>query len=822
MEQTNWKKTLSEWGIALAIFLFVSIVFFMPVFQGKILIQGDMLNFKAMSKETLDYNDTHDDTALWTNNMFGGMPTALIALVDYGNIFFYLNKAIGLYLPRPANYIFMASLCFFVLLRSFRIRNWLAIFGALTFAIGTYMVSFIEAGHNTKVHALAVMPLVLAGVRYSFSGRLLLGLSLTLLGMCMEIDANHVQITYYMFFILGCWFVAELVYAWQDKQLAGYFKKIGMLVAITLLALVANTSRLYTTYIYGQESIRSGSELTADLNKEFSEEGLSSDYVFAWSYGLSESFTIMLPNFAGQASGKSFLEDPSSNSMAYLQQLNARSPQKAQQLQQFTSKYWGALPFTEGPVYIGAVVVFLFLLGAFIAKDRLKWWMIAATILGLVLGWGKNFAFFNDLMYNYFPLYDKFRTVMMALVILCITMPLLGFLVLDRILFSDEYSAKEKRTGLIRAGITTGVICLLMLFPGMLFDLLSLGDKELLKQYGQDPDITGLVNAVKADRIEMIRNDAFRTLFFIGTAFLLIWFSLKNSIKTWITAVVIGLLAVADLWIVNSNYLSEESYGDSDYYAQYFNRQMPVINDDDIHFRVYNTTRRLDQDGFTSWAYNSVGGYHAAKLSRYQDVIDGHLSKGNMGVINMLNTKYVIVNDNGRLATQANPGALGNAWMVDSVVWVNGADEEFARLDNIQPVRYAVVDESFREEVNLNASPDKQATITLTNYSPNEMTYTFRSGTDQVVVFSEIWYRGNEDWIAYIDGQRVNHFRANYILRGLSVPAGEHTIVFRFEPDSYFTGRKISLAASSLILIGIIGGFFLAWRRKEFEPLTQG
>jgi hypothetical protein len=816
MEQKNVRKNLIEWGIALGIFLLISIIFFMPVFQGKILIQGDMVNYKAMSKETLDYNDTHDDVALWTNSMFGGMPTFLIHLADNGNLFGYLNKAIGLYLPRPANYLFISCLTFFILLRSFKVRNWLAIFGAITFAIGTYMISFIEAGHNTKVHALAIMPLVLAGINYIFKGQLWLGFAIALLGMCLEIDANHIQITYYMFFVLGCWFVSELVIAIREKKIPAYARNIGLIALITLMAFIANFSRLYTTYIYSKETIRSGSELSTEQNTQFAADGLSKDYVFAWSYGIDESMTFLFPNFAGQASGKSFLEDPESNTMAYLQQLNARNPQKVQQLQQFTGKYWGELMIISGPVYLGAVVAFLFLIGAFIIKGRLRWWLIAASVLSIFLGWGHHFAAFNYFMYDYFPLYNKFRTVMMALVILCFTAPLLGFITLEKLLGDDqEYDLSTKLKGWKYALITVGVLSLFVLVPTLLFDPTSPQDQQLLSNYSNDPDITGLVNAVKTDRITMIRNDAFRTLFFVLAAAGLIWFYLQKKLKLVYAVFGIGLLAVIDLWAVNKIYLQEENYGSSDYYAQYFNSQMPKINDQDPNFRVFNTTRRLDQDGFTSWAYKSVGGYHAAKLRRYQDVIDGYLSKGAINLINMLNTKYVIVNQNGQLGVQQNPGACGNAWFIDSVVYTQNPDQEFAALEKLDPLRYAIVDEQFKNQIPTSLASDSSATIILTNYAPNEISYSVSSNSRQLAIFSEIFYRGNEDWKAYIDGEYVDHFRANYILRGLSIPEGQHEVTFKFEPDSYFTGRKISMAASSIFLLIIAGSLFMAWKKKE-------
>ena len=813
MSGKNFRQTAIEWGIAILIFLALSIAFFTPVFQGKILIQTDALNFKAMSKETLDYNASHDDAALWTGTMFGGMPTFLIHLEHSGNLFAFLNKAIGLWLPRPANYLFMSCLTFFILLRSFRVRNWLAIFGAISFAIGTYMISFIEAGHNTKVHAFAIMPLVLAGVNYLFRGKTWLGFSVALLGMCLEIDANHIQITYYMYFLLFCWFAAELVFAYREKKMVSYWKVFGLFALISVLSFTANFSRLYTTYVYSEESIRGGSELTkeGDLNANYAGNGLSKDYVFAWSYGMDESMTLLFPNFAGQASGKSFLEDEDSKSMAYIRQLYARQPDKAQQMQQFTGKYWGPLQFTSGPVYLGAVVAFLFLLGAFAAENRMRWWLIAGSVVSLMLGWGDHFKAFNYFMYDHFPMYNKFRTVMMALIIFCLTAPLLGFYILEK--YMREGDTAQKFKAWKYALIVIGVLTLLVLIP--VFDPSGPRDEQLMSAYGQDPDIAGLVSAVHADRVSMIRMDGLRTLVFIALSAGLIWLYLKGRVKAIAAVLGIGLLSVIDLWTVNSIYLNADNYDSPDYYARYFASRLPVINDEDPNYRVLNTTVRFDQDGVTPWSYHSIGGYHAAKLRRYQDVIDGYLNNGAMNVINMLNAKYVIVSNNGQLATQRNPGACGNAWLVDSVVFVNGPDAEFEALKELEPRRYAVVDEQFKDQLQQVPERDSTAGIIMLNYSPNEITYKFKGNSAQIAVFSEIFYRGNEDWKAYIDGEYQDHFRADYLLRGMLIPAGEHDITFRFEPSSYYTGRKISLGASSILLLLIAAGFWMSWRKDR-------
>lgn len=816
MNTSTVKSRLIEFAIAFTIFLAVSIIFFMPVFQGKILIQSDVLSYRAMSKEILDYNDTHDDVALWTGSGFAGMPTYQIHMGDTGNLFEQVHKVIGLNLPRPANYFFIGFLFFYILLRSFKINNWVAIFGALSFGLGTYLISFIEAGHNSKVNAIVLAPMILAGINYLFRGKWWLGVTLTLLGMCMEITANHVQIAYYLFFIIGIWFVSELIHAIKEKTLPRYFKTVGVLAGVTLLALVVNASRLLTTYEYSKETIRGGSELTTH-NANYTNEGLDKNYVFQWSYGVGETMTIMYPNFAGQANSKSFLENPESNTMKYLQGLAGRNQNKAQQLQQFTTKYWGELPFTSGPVYIGAIVCFLFLLGAILAQGRLRWWLIAATVLSIFLGWGNHFAVFNDAMYNYFPMYNKFRTVMMALIIACFTVPILAFVMLDRILVKENAETENKKMkGLKYAAIVAGVMSVFVLVPTLVFDLQSPAEKEMLVKYASDTDITGLLNAVKQDRISMVRNDGIRTLFFIAVAAAMIWFYIKNKIdKKWVIAA-IGILSVIDLWTIDRIYLTEENYGDANYYEQYFNAQMPKINDTDPHYRVFNTTRRLDQDGFTSWSYKSLGGYHAAKLGRYQDMIDGYISKGNLPVINMLNAKYVISNSNNKLIVEQNPGACGNAWFVDSIVFTQGADAEFAALEGIDPLKYAVADESFKPMIpRTTITRDSSASIRLINYAPNSISYTYTSAIEAPVIFSEIWYRGNEDWKAYIDGVYADHFRANYILRGLWVPAGSHEITFKFEPASYTKGHTISLASSGILIILILLGLIVAYRKQE-------
>jgi hypothetical protein len=662
------------------------------------------------------------------------------------------------------------------------------------------------------------------------------GIALTLLGMSLELAANHPQITYYMFMIIACWMVSEFVSAIRNKTLIRFFKYAGIIVIITLLSVTATATRLWTTYEYGNESIRGGNILSESAVAQPSQtsqtetDGLDRDYVFQWSYGIGESFTLLYPNFSGGGSGQSFLEKEDSKTLSYLRSVAQSDQNAAQQLQQLTSKYWGELPFTSGPVYIGAVTCFLFLMGTMMLRPNLKWWLIAATVLSLFLGWGKHFSAFNYLLFDYFPLYDKFRTVMMALIILCITMPLLGLIALDRTTkINTGISDKQKINALKWSFIAIALLSLLMLIPQSFFDLTGLNEEQVLQQYGTDRRITALTDALKEDRVLMIRSDVLRTLFFVSLTAGFIWLYLKKKVSWKIATAVILIAAIADLWLIDAKYLDKENYGEKDQYqkhfAEYKLQNKIDISDKDPNFRVFNTTIRLDQDGTTPYLYKSIGGYHGAKLQRYQDVIDGHLTKGNRNVLNMLNAKYIITSPTQNNAAKQpivipNKMACGNAWFVDSIRFVATPDEEFKSLENFNPKTTAIVHEEFNEQIKSNVvARDFAATVKLTKYTPDELTYQYTSGTNAPIIFSEIWYRGNDDWKAYIDGKYTPHFRANYILRGLWAPPGNHEIVFRFEPRSYYTGKKISAASSSILLIVILFGFFITARQyiKEYK-----
>lgn len=828
MEQNKAGKKLLTYIAIFAFFLVFSALYFSPLLQGKILLQGDIMNYIGTSQEISKHYEETGEAALWTNSMFSGMPTYQIALYNSGNVFEKVNKYLGGFLPRPANYMFIALFTFFLLLKSFKVNNFLAMSGALCYALGTYLITFIEAGHNTKVNALALMPLVITGINYLLQKRYWLGGAITLFAMTCEITANHPQITYYMFLTIFCWMVSELYFAIKEKRFMEFAKVAGIIVVTTLLAVSANTSKLWTTYEYSKETIRGGSHLTHQAEKQ--DDGLNRDYAFSWSSGIAESFSIMYPNFAGGGSGKSFLQTREGEPiegplMSYLQSVNQQNPQKAQELLRYSGqagKYWGEMPFTSGPIYVGAILCFLFIIGMLIGDNKIRWWLFAATILSLFLGWGKYFPAFNNFMFDYFPLYNKFRTVSMAMTILCFTIPVLGYYIMDRFLNnSNGLDDTKKLNGLKWASISVGGLSLLLMLSGSLFDLTSPAEEAYLQQVN-DPQSAAFFELIKDERVSMIRQDVLLATFFMGLTALILFLFLKKTVSRNIAIAVICILPVVDLLIVDSHYLTKDNFVEANYYDQRFRQSVPAIKDNDPYYRVMSTMVDVDKDGSTSYLHKSIGGYHGAKLQRYQDLIEGYLSKGNVQVLSMLNTKYLYGARNGKISIERNPMAMGNAWFVDSIAIVENDDAEFEGLANFDPRTKAFVHQEFKNLIPATvAAPDSTRSITLKKYGMDEISYTSKSNTDAPAIFSEVWYRGNEDWKAYIDGKYVDHFRANYILRGLWVPKGEHEIVFKFEPKSYYSGKKISTATSSLILLLVAVGAFFAYRNENKPTVTD-
>lgn len=787
MKQLDWKSWIPH-IIAVAVFLGISLVYFSPVLEGKKLYQSDNVNFVGMSKEIKEHRVDYGDEPLWTNSMFSGMPAYQISVVYQSNLVKHVAKLFQGFLPRPAGLVFLYLIGFYILLIGLKIDYRIAIIGAVAFAFSSYFFIILEAGHNTKAHAIGYMAPLLASVLMTMRGKWLTGGVLTALFTSLMLNANHLQITYYLvmlFLILG---IVKLVEAVKENQLAPYLKSAGVLVLAGLLGVSTNITRILTTYEYGEESMRGKSELTNDLDNKTS--GLDKDYATAWSYGKAESFTLLIPNFHGGASQGELGTD----SETY--QAIKQSPQ-ARKLIKELPLYWGTQPFTSGPVYAGAIVCFLFVVGLFLLKGYMRWWVIITTILMLALGWGKNFMPLTEYFLEYFPGYNKFRAVSTTLVIVEFLLPLFGFVALNKLLGNSDKSENQKS---IKWGfIITGGLCFVFaLMPTMFFDFVGSSDEQL-KEMGWP------VDALQSDRASLLRSDAWRSLMFILFSAAALWLYLSNTLKKQHVILIFGLLILGDMWTVNKRYLDNEDFKSKRKVAEPFSPSLAdqqILADNDPNFRVFNTAVNTFNDASTSYYHKSIGGYHGAKLKRYQELIDAHISKGNMNVLNMLNTKYFIVANQNQKVAQRNTAALGNAWFVKESQVVPNADEELAALSTINTAEKAVVDTRYADLIP-DFVMDSFASIQLTDYKANHLTYAANCAQEQLAIFSEIFY--DKGWNAYLNGELVPHFRANYVLRAMSIPAGNHQIEFKFEPTTYNTGERISFVASAVLLLLLLG-----------------
>lgn len=812
MKQAAWKDWLPH-ILTVLVFLIIASGYFSPALGGDILYQGDISSYMATSKEARDFRDATGEEPLWTNSLFGGMPAYQVSMKNPGNLFIWLRKIV----PRPISFLFVSMVGAWIMLLAFGANKYVAAVGGLAYGLNTYLITFIEAGHNSKSDAVAWMPFVIAGVHMLFRGKYWQGAALATLGMVMEVTVNHLQITYYLMLMVGIWGISELIYAAREGRIAEFGKSAVILIAVILIGVGASSTRILTTVEYTDWTIRGPSELSeAQAVSKAKDSGLDREYAFAWSYGIQESMTVMFPNFSGGKTQRSFAseEEADSKTLNELRAMasNPKTANVANQLGQYSSKYWGGLSFTGGPVYIGAVICFLFILGCLIVPARFRWWIIGVTFMSFVLSWGRYLPGVNNLLFDILPGYNKFRTVMMAFVIADLSMVLMAVLAVQEFLFGS-LSAAQKRKALFTAAGVAGVLILYALSAGALFDPLSPRDKELLVQ---NPQFSNFFNALSADRTAMIRTDALRTLAFVGLTFGLLFYAVRTKMKPLIMAAVLGVLVTVDLMGVNVSYLNKENFTASDVYERSFNQQLPNIGDKDPHYRVLNVNRRLDQDGLTSFRYKSLGGYHGAKSRRFQDLVDRYRFNLPLPVLNMLNTKYVIGQNN---QVQRNPRALGNAWLVDDIIWANNADEEIASLDSLRPSVSVIIREEDRPMIgSFKPGSGNSGTISLTDYKPNQLSYKVDIPAERLAVFSEMYYRGNTDWIAYVDGEQVDHFRANYMLRSMVLPAGQHELVFKFDPPSFRKGVQLSMLSSILAWLIILGAIVqLVRTRKEGE-----
>lgn len=821
----DWQKqALTHAGIILAFFLLVVAYFSPLVFSNKMVDWHDIVQFQGMARETVDFRNETGEEALWVSTIFSGMPAFQTSVRYSGNFFTSINKLFWLGLPRPANYVFLYFLGFYFLLATMRIRPLLSGIGAAAFALSSYFFIILVAGHTSKANAIAYMAPVIAGILMAYRGKYLLGGIVTAFFLALELTANHYQITYYLAMIVGLLGIVFLVDAIRNQQIPHFAKASGILLGAALLAVGPNLGRILTTMEYAQETMR-GKPVLQSAEGE-AKSGLDKEYAFRYSYGISETFTLLIPDFHGGASATK-VED---------RELERRFQTSDLRL----PTYWGDQPPTSGPVYVGAIICFLFVLGLFLVDGKIKWWIVASSVLFLLLSWGRHLAGFNYFIFDYFPAYNKFRAVSMCLVILEFTMPLLAVMGLSRLFEMKENGKPDNKVNMalyISAGVTGGLALLFALIGPALFSFEKASDSQ---QYAQILDI------LRDVRISMFRADAFRAFGFVAAAAALIWLYLRGTLKENIVIGGLALLVVLDLLPVANRYLNSGNYISE---RQYENKFTPsaadnfILQDKDPNFRVFNfaASQGPFNDAMTSYFHKSVGGYHAAKLRRYQDMIDRHISRemqelgsllqsqlndstfragmARLEIFNMLNTRYFMFDPNQR--PLQNPAALGNAWFVREVKFVNSPDEEIAALNGFNPSSTVIVDQNidngrFKQQLEgFTASANTSGRITLTEFKPNHLTYQSSSPVEAVGVFSEVYYNHEKGWKAYIDGTETPHFRADYILRGLRIPAGDHKIEFKFEPSSFYFGNRIAMVASILLILGLIGILYLEYRPKK-------
>lgn len=808
----KFKKFLPHIIVVIGL-LGLALAYMNPVLQGKELIQSDIVNFLGMSKEIKDFRESTGDEPLWTNSMFGGMPAYQISTLYPSNWSKNILKVFTETIPHPASLLFLlltGAYFMFIMLGV----NWrYALAGAIAFGLASYNVIIIEAGHNSKAHAMAYMAPVIGSILLTYKGRIWLGSALLALFLSLQIATNHLQITYYLLLTVVILGIVKLVDAIKQNQLPQFIKATGLMVFAALLAVGPNFGALWTTADYGKETMRGKSELTA--KKESS--GLDKDYAMRWSYGVGETFTLLIPDFMGGSSMNSFLaDDESATYQAFVSNrpTTQQEAQQLQQLQQMTTSYWGAQPFTSGPVYLGAIICFLALLAMLVVKSADRWWLLIAFILSIMLSWGHNFAAFSDLFFNYFPGYNKFRAVSMTLVIAQLVLPILAVLGL-KAFFEKENKKELQKPLMIATGVVGGLCLIFAVAPSIFLDFMT----------GQDSNLIGtryewLLDALQEDRAGLVKADAMRSLVFILLTAALLFVYQTGKLKAGVAGILISLLVLVDLWTVDQRYLSDDDF---DRKSKAKNVITPteadkqILADKDPNFRVLNLAANTFNDSKTSYFHKSIGGYHGAKLKRYQELIDTCISKRNLAVWNMLNTKYVITpGADGRPAARQNPLAMGNAWFVEKMNIVENADEElhFLTTDEFNPEEVAVIDKRFEDKLSgFQLSKDSTAVIYFEEYKPNYLKYETESSKDQLAVFSEIYFANG--WNAYVDGELKPHWRANYVLRSMIIPAGKHTVEFKFEPKIYYTGEKISLAGSILLVLFVIGGVVIDFRSTK-------
>ena len=809
----TWKKLIPDM-VAIVIFAVISFVYFCPaVTEGRILSQHDSVAGIGAGQESKEYMERTGERTRWTNSIFGGMPTYQMSpSYESTDMLKGIENLYHLYLPTYVWYVFVMLLGFYILLRAFDFKAWMAALGAIVWAFSSYFFIIIAAGHIWKFITLAYIPPTIAGMVLCYRGKCLLGGLVTALFVALQIMSNHVQMTYYFLFVMLFMSIAYGVKAIQENAFAMFLKRTGVLVVAGLVGVCINLSNLYHTYEYSKESMRGKSELVKENSANQTSSGLERDYITQWSYGIGETFSLMVPNVKGGASV------PLAANEKAMEKANPMYGSIYSQLGQ----YWGEQPGTSGPVYVGAFVVFLFILGLFIVKTPMKWALLAATVLSILLSWGKNFMPFTDFFIDYVPMYNKFRAVSSILVIAEFTIPLLAMLALKEIVASPNILKERKKDFWISFGLTGGLALLFAVMPKVFFpSYVSTMEMNALQSIPANQLMPLLANLEEV-RMSLFTSDAWRSFFIIMIGAGLVWAYGMGKLKQNVLIGALAVLCLVDMWDVNKRYLYDEQFVEKQIQTQGFQQTETdklILQDKALDYRVLNLASNTFNENNTAYWHKSVGGYHAAKLRRYQEMIEEHISGEMQGlygavadaggdmekldasefpVLNMLNTRYFIFPlQGGQTAPLPNPFALGNAWFVDEVQYVNNANEEIEAIHGLNPQQTAVVDKKF-ESIVKSISSDAMDTIELVAYEPNYLKYEVNSEKGGTVVFSEIYYPG---WQSTIDGQEAAHGRANYILRAMNVPAGKHVVEFRFDPKSLHTTETIAFIALGLLAL---------------------
>ena len=795
----NFKQIIPH-IVSLSLFVVVALMYFNPVLKGKKISQSDITQHIGMAKEVNDFRKATGEEPYWAESAFSGMPTYPIGTYFPNDYITSLDRFIR-FLPRPADYLFLYFLSFYILLLAFKVDWKIAIVGSLAFGFSTYLIIIFGAGHNSKAHAIAYMPLVLAGIIFIFKKKYLLGFIVTSIATALEIKANHPQMTYYLLFAILILGVVELIDAIKKNKTKQFVTQSSIIIVAMLLAVGVNSSRLLATKEYADVSTRGKTALTInpDGTKKEVTNGLSKEYITQFSYGKAETFNLFVPRYMGGGTVESL--DKKSNTYQYVSSIAGSKQADGFTKQVYT--YWGDQLIVEAPAYVGAMMLFLFFLGVFILKGKYKYWLVASSVFAILMSWGKNFQFLTDFFIDYIPLYNKFRAVSSFQVIAELCIPLLGFLAVKEFFFSKT-DKEQKQIALKKAFYSSvGLIVIGLLYA------LSFSTFEGIRDASYS-EYEGLLDAVKADRLSMLYTDSFRSLVLIGLGFVVLWLFLKQQLKYTTSIIAFAVLILFDLVQVNLRYVNADDFKEARAIDKPFKASTADLQilKDKSHFRVANFSTDPFQDGRTSYFHKSIGGYHAAKVGRYQDLIEFQLSKQNMQVYNMLNVKYFIIpGDDGEEVAQQNPDANGNAWFVKNIKYVKTADQEIRALDSILTKSAVVVNENnIHKKINFSSAIDSLAYIRLTEYSLNSLTYETSSKFDEFSVFSEIYYKNG--WRSYIDGELQPYTNVNYILRGMEIPKGEHIIKFKFEPSVIKTGSIISLISYALMLLIPISWFF--------------